>query len=243
MAWALLIWYTYYMATRIYEYGNIELIDGTKIKLSPLKIAYLREFMDVFGLIEFTKNDYQAIAVLAECATVCMKQFYPKIKNREELEELVDLPTVYEILDICAGIKINDQKEEINEQAKQESSERNSWKDLDLAALEAEVFLLGAWENFEALEFSITMAELLAIIERGRELDYQEKKFLAAIQGVDLDKQSGRNSNAWEEMKARVFSGGQTDNPNDILSYQGVKAQQNGFGIGMGLGYEDLRKN
>ena len=86
------------------------------------------------------------------------------------------------------------------------------------------------------------MSELLAIIERVRDLDYQEKKFLAAIQGVDLDKQSGKSGgNAWEEMKARVFSGGRTDNPNDIVSFQGVKAQQNGFGIGMGLGYEDLR--
>lgn len=229
------------MATRIYEYGSIELIDGTEIILAPLKIKYLRDFMDIFGLIEFTKNDDQAIAVLTECATVCMQQFYPQIKNREELEDSVDLPTVYRILDICAGIKINEEKEEIDAQAKQESVEKNSWKELDLAALEAEAFLVGAWENFETLELSITMAELLAIIERGRELDYQEKKFLAAIQGVDLDKQSGRSSNAWEEMKARVFSGGKTNNPNDILSYQGVKAQQNGFGIGMGLGYEDLR--
>jgi hypothetical protein len=240
LAWALLIWYTYYMATKIYESGHVELIDGTEIKLEPLKIKYLREFMDVFGLIEFTKNDSQAIAILTECATVCMKQFYPQIKSREELEDAVDLPTVYKILDLCAGIKINEEKEDIEVQAKQESVEKNSWKDLDLAGLEAEAFLVGAWENFEALELAITMAELLAIIERGRELDYQEKKFLAAIQGVDLDKHSGKSSNAWEEMKARVFSGGQTDNPNDILSFQGVKAQQNGFGIGMGLSYEKL---
>ena len=85
------------------------------------------------------------------------------------------------------------------------------------------------------------MPELIATLTSKRDLDYQEKKFLAAIQGVDLDKQSGKsNANAWEEMKARVFSGGQTDNPNDILSFQGVKAQQNGFGIGMGLSYEKL---
>ena len=198
--------------------------------------------MDVFELIQFTKNDDQAIAVLTECAVVCMKQIYPKIKTRKSLEDSIDLPSVYKLLDICAGIKIKDKKDEIEKQAKSESEEKNSWKDLDLASLEAEAFLVGAWENFESLEASITMSELLAVIERGRDLDYQEKKFLAAIQGVDLDKQSGKNNaNAWEEMKARVFSGGQTDNPNDITSFQGVKAQQNGFGIGMGLGYEDLR--
>jgi len=43
-------------------------------------------------------------------------------------------------------------------------------------------------------------------------------------------------------MKARVFSGGKTEDPNDILSFQGVKAQQNGFGIGLGISYEDQRK-
>jgi len=230
------------MATRVYEFGNINLVDGTEIEASPLKIKYLREFMDVFDLIQLTKNDDQAIAVLTECAVVCMKQFYPTIKTREELEDQMDLPNVYKLLDICAGIKIKDSKNNIEKQAKGESEDKNSWKDLDLASLEAEVFLVGAWENFEALEISMTMSELLAVIERGRELDYQEKKFLAAIQGVDLDKESGQsNKNAWEEMKARVFSGGTTDNPNDIASFQGVKAQQNGFGIGMGLGYEDLR--
>ena len=198
--------------------------------------------MDVFDLVQFTTNDDQAIAVLTECAAVCMKQCYPQIQTREELEDQIDLPNVYKILDICAGIKIKDTKDNIDKQAKSESEDKNSWKDLDLAALEAEVFLLGAWENFEALEMSLTMSELLVVIERGRDLDYQEKKFLAAIQGVDLDKQSGKNnSNAWEEMKARVFSGGKTDDPNDIASFQGVKAQQAGFGIGMGLGYEDLR--
>jgi hypothetical protein len=230
------------MATKIYEQGYISLIDGTEIKLAPLKIKYLRDFMEVFGLVEFTKNDSQAISVLAECATICMQQFYPKIKSREDLEDVVDLQTVYKILDICAGIRINKETEDIENQAKKESFEKNSWKDLDLATLEAEAFLVGAWKNFEELEMSITMSELLAIIERGRELDYEEKKFLAAIQGVDLDKHSGRSNNAWEEMKARVFSGGKTDDPNDIISYQGAKAAKNGFGVGMGLGYEDFRK-
>jgi hypothetical protein len=43
-------------------------------------------------------------------------------------------------------------------------------------------------------------------------------------------------------MKARVFSGGQTSDSNDILSFQGPKAQKAGFGINMGLDYEDLTK-
>jgi hypothetical protein len=87
------------------------------------------------------------------------------------------------------------------------------------------------------------MPELLITLESKRELDYQEKKFLAAIQGVDLDKNSSTApENKWEEMKAKAFSGGKASDPNDILSLQGYNAQRAGFGIGMGLGYEDLTK-
>jgi hypothetical protein len=43
-------------------------------------------------------------------------------------------------------------------------------------------------------------------------------------------------------MKARVFSRGQTNDANDVLSLQGPKAKSLGFGIGNGLDYEDLTK-
>jgi hypothetical protein len=228
------------MAKRIYEYESIELLDGTSVVLGPLKIKYMREFMDVFDLIKFTTNDEQSIIVLAECATVCMRQNYPLIQTRDQLEELVDLPTVYKILEICAGIKINGNEEDIDKQAKDEK-DKNTWEDLDLASLEAEVFLVGSWKNFEELEYSISMSELIAIIEKIRDLDYNEKKFLAAMQGVDLDKESGKQ-NAWEEMKAKVFSGGGTSNPNDILALQGQNAARAGFGIGMGLSYEKIER-
>jgi hypothetical protein len=148
------------------------------------------------------------------------------------------LPTIYKILDISAGIKIDNPEQEVQKQATESGS---SWDDLDLAELESEVFLLGIWKDYEELELSLSMPELIATLGSRRDLDYQEKKFLAAMQGVDLDKQSGKNdANAWEEMKARVFSNGQTSDPDDILSYQGTKAAQNGFGIGMGIKYEKI---
>ena len=43
-------------------------------------------------------------------------------------------------------------------------------------------------------------------------------------------------------MKARVFSGGSSSDPNDIVSFQGATASKAGFGIGMGLDYQDLTK-
>jgi hypothetical protein len=227
------------VATKIYESGIVKLLDDREVEVKPLKIIYLRQFMDLFEFVRASKNDDEAIMYLTHCALVAMKQFAPDIETLEQLEDLVDLPTVYEILDLSAGIRINDKsKKEIKEQAA-ESESGSTWEDLDLAKLESEVFLLGTWKNYEDLEHSISMPELLATLGSRRELDYEEKKFLAAIQGVDLDKQAGKED-AWEEMKARVFSKGQASGSNDVLALQGANASKQGFGIGMGLGYSNV---
>lgn len=194
--------------------------------------------MDLFDLVKGARDDYEAIEHLSRCATVTMKQYYPAIKTVEALEDNVDLPTIYKILDVAAGIKIN--KENKEETVKKQATESGStWETLDLAELEAEVFLLGIWKDYDELESSMSMPEMLATLGAKRDLDYQEKKFLAAMQGVDLDKQSGKN-NAWEEMKARVFSNNGTKDPNDVLALQGQNAAKAGFGIGMGLDYKKL---
>ena len=79
----------------------------------------------------------------------------------------------------------------------------------------------------------------MSTLNAKRDSEYEEKKFLAAMQGIDLDKESGKEpDDPWEAMKARVFSGGATSNPNDILSFQGQRAAKAGFGIGMGLSYD-----
>jgi hypothetical protein len=229
------------MATKIYKTETIHLFDGTEIEITPLKIKYLHEFMNVFQDIKNTKSDDEAIVVLVECVRICMKQYYPSIsKTIEDVENNVDMPTIYQILNFSAGIKINKKSEEpVKDQA---VNSGQTWEDLDLAKLEAEVFLLGIWKDYQELEISLSMPELMATLEISRELDYSEKKFLAAIQGVDLDKQSGssRGQKEWEDMKARVFSKGQTKDSNDILALQGPTAQKAGFGIGYGLDYEDL---
>jgi hypothetical protein len=227
------------MATTVYNTKTISLVDGTEIEIIPLKIKYLREFMDSFDLIKNASTEEETIMVLVNCVRVAMKQYYPKISKRvEDIEDNLDLPTVYEILDIAANIKINNKSEEqVKKQA--EDSSKNSWEDLDLAKLEAEIFLLGIWKDYQDLEESMSMPELMATLSSNRELDYQEKKFLAAMQGVDLDKNAGKQKE-WEDLKAKVFSKGQTSDSNDVLSLQGANAQKYGFGIGMGLEYENL---
>jgi hypothetical protein len=227
------------MATEVYNSANIFLVDGTELEIVPLKIKHLRDFMIAFEEVHKSQDDDEAIEKLTECVRICMKQYYPEIHN--EVEDHVDLPTIYKILDIAAGIKINSKSEETVK--KQATDSGKSWSDLDLAKLEAEVFLLGIWKDYQELEKSLSMPELLTTLESKRELDYEERKFLAAIQGVDLDKATGaeRGQKEWEDMKARVFSKGQAKDSNDILSLQGENAKKVGFGIGMGLDYDDMR--
>ena len=227
------------MATKIYDSETITLVDGSRVYLTPLKIKYLREFMIAFENVKTAYGDDDAIANLVECARISMQQYKPSIKTIEELEDSINMPNIYKILEIAAGIKINEKSEEpVKKQAVESGS---SWDTLDLAKLESELFLLGIWKDYEELEESLSMPELIATLNIKRDLDYDEKKFMAAMQGVDLDKQSGKaNANAWEEMKARVYSKGQAANANDVLALQGQNAQRAGFGIGMGLDYERI---
>lgn len=231
------------MATTVYQSKIIKLIDGSELEITPLKIKYLREFMEAFESVKSTKNDDQAIENLVECVRITMKQYRPEIsKSVSDIEDNFDMPAIYTILDISAGIKINQKSEEtVKDQATDSGS---TWSELDLAKIESEVFLLGIWKDYKELEESLSMPELMATLSSRRELDYEEKKFLAAIQGVDLDKESGtdRGQQEWENMKARVFSKGATNDSKDILALQGQNATKAGFGIGMGLDYEDLRK-
>lgn len=195
--------------------------------------------MDKFDTLKENENNEESIDILIECVLIAMHQFRPdKYITKEDVESDFDIKTLYSILEYCAEVKIKDSQEK--EKSSTSSDENSGWASLDLPKLEAEVFMTGIWKNFEELEESISIPELLLILSTKRDLDYEEKKFNAALQGVDLDKQSNK-SNAWEEMKARVFSKGKADSANDILALQGVNAQKAGFGIGMGLDYEDLR--
>ena len=192
-------------------------------------------FLEEFENVKKSKNDDEAINYLSKCATITMRQYYPSIKTQEQLEDNIDMPTIYKLLDYSAGIKINEKSEEtVKDQAKESGS---TWDELNLAELEAEVFLLGIWKDYDELESSMSMPEIMATLKVKRDLDYGQKKFLAAMQGVDLDKASGKED-AWEEMKARVFSKGSASGSNDILALQGANAQKAGFGIGMGIDYE-----
>jgi hypothetical protein len=230
------------MPTSIYKSKTIRFLDGSEAYITPLKLKYLREFMEVFSKIHDASNDTQSISVLTDCVAIALQQYFPGKKyTQEDVENMMNMPMINEILDLSANIIINQKSEEPVKQQAEESG--STWETLDLAKLEAELFLLGIWKDYEDLETSLSLPELVATLEAKRESEYAQNKFLAAIQGVDLDEEAGeeKGQKEWEDLKARVFSQGQTSDSNDIVALQGQNAVNAGFGIGMGLDYEDLR--
>ena len=98
------------MATSVYETTEIKLIDGTTVKMRPLKISLLREFMKKFAEIEkvATDND-KSMDVLMECVQIAMKQYAPDLSSdKEKLEDNLDLPSVYRVIEAASGIKFDE---------------------------------------------------------------------------------------------------------------------------------------
>ena len=97
------------MATSVYETVEIELLNGTKIKMRPLKIALLREFMKKFETIsEVADSNDDSMDLLIDCVQIAMRQYDPEIaSSRETIEDIFDLPMVYKVIEVAAGIKMD----------------------------------------------------------------------------------------------------------------------------------------
>ena len=98
------------MATTINEEKEISLIDGTVIKIRPLKISLLRDFMKKFeSIAAVADNNEKSIDLLLECVTIALKQYKPELAtDAKALEDLLDLPTVYAIVEEASGVKLGD---------------------------------------------------------------------------------------------------------------------------------------
>lgn len=98
------------MTSTVNEEKIIKLIDGTEIKVRPLKISLLRSFMSKFAEIaKVADNNDKAMDVLMSCVQIAMKQYKPELaEDLAALEESLDLPTVYKIVEEASGINLND---------------------------------------------------------------------------------------------------------------------------------------
>ena len=98
------------MATTVHEGEELVLMDGTKIKVRSLKISLLRPFMKKFeGVAAVAEDNEKSMTLLLECVQIAMEQYKPEIaEDIKKLEEILDLPTVYEIIEAASGVKLTD---------------------------------------------------------------------------------------------------------------------------------------
>ena len=98
------------MATTVHEERVVTLIDGTKVKVRPLKVSLLRTFMKTFeGLGAVQADNDKSMDVLVSCVQIAMKQYKPELaEDLKALEEILDLPTVYKIVEEASGVKLSE---------------------------------------------------------------------------------------------------------------------------------------
>ena len=86
------------------------------------------------------------------------------------------------------------------------------------------------------MEDNLSMPELIQTFKSMQKSESEKRKFLAAIQGVDLDAGEEEETSSFEDVRRRAL--GITADATDVVSLQGQFASEAGFGIGAGLGYK-----
>jgi hypothetical protein len=98
------------LPTTIYDVAEIELSNGTVIKVKPLTISYLKEFMVVLDKMkdESVKTEADILDVFIEAGMVCMKMFAPELAtDKDSFEKVIEVPTLMKILEVAGGVKMD----------------------------------------------------------------------------------------------------------------------------------------
>lgn len=114
------------MATKAYTAREISLQDDTDVTVRPLPIARLRRFLEAWEQIKDLKDGDDGFGVFIDCCGVALEHEYKgkgkfdSLKGtdgevlseeyRDYLGEVLDLETIYVILEVAGGIKLNDPK-------------------------------------------------------------------------------------------------------------------------------------
>ena len=97
------------MATTVYSVEEITLQDGSTVKLKPLSIKELREFMLALQKAGDSTSETETLNVLIDAVAVALKKQLPDlVADRDALEDALDVPTINRILEVCGGIKMDD---------------------------------------------------------------------------------------------------------------------------------------
>lgn len=117
------------MATEVYKREEIVLQDGTEVLLRPLPIGPLRRFMEAWEAIKELPDGDDGFDVFINCAGIGLERNFTSKFDRlkanadekekgevlsaeykEYLLDILDLDTIYKVLEITGDIKLNDPK-------------------------------------------------------------------------------------------------------------------------------------
>ena len=97
------------MATTVYDVEEIQLQNGAIVKLKPLTIKELREFMKVIQRTQEVTSEDETLTILIEaCGVALQKQLPDLVADKDAFEDTLDVPTINRILEVCGGIKMDD---------------------------------------------------------------------------------------------------------------------------------------
>lgn len=98
------------MANKIFETVELELQDGTVAEVKPLTVKKLRKFMEIVAQFEGNENDEaKNVDIMVDACAVALETSAPElVKDRDKLEDALDVPTMWKILEVAGGIKLDD---------------------------------------------------------------------------------------------------------------------------------------
>lgn len=102
------------------------------------------------------------------------------------------------------------------------------------------MFLLGHWKDYDELESSLSMPELTATLKAMYSAESRKNKFMASLQGVDLDSSSSNDNSekqpsTLKDIQARAMARLSGDNE------KASSAVKYGFTPDMGVAYDIIR--
>lgn len=114
------------MATTVYEVQELILDDGSTITCKPANIAVTRKGNELLSKLGDAEDDEEGIYKLLDIVALCTKRQRPdfvkdevndegektgkKVTDYELLEELFDYETMFKVIEIFLGVKLNDPK-------------------------------------------------------------------------------------------------------------------------------------
>lgn len=122
-----------HMATRAYKVEELTLQDDTDVVVKPLPIGPLRRFMDAWKAASELKEGDDGFNIFVNCSGIALEKNFKgdarfdknglradvagraegehlSPEYKEYLEEVLDIETIYVIMDVAGGIKLNDPK-------------------------------------------------------------------------------------------------------------------------------------